>query len=77
MADFIYKFLCFQSYLVGIVVPDPEVFVDWAKDRGLVGSYKDLCQNPVRCSKFHKFSLQIIVYIPITVICELVLFNRM
>lgn len=77
IADFIYKFLCFQSYLVGIVVPDPEVFVDWAKDRGLVGSYKELCQNPVRCSQFQKLSLQIIVCIPITVICELVVFNRM
>ncbi|KAG1949243.1 long-chain-fatty-acid--CoA ligase 1 isoform a [Pimephales promelas] len=35
-----------QSYLVGVVVPDPEVFVDWAKERGIVGSYEELCQNP-------------------------------
>ncbi|KAK7934162.1 hypothetical protein WMY93_005058 [Mugilogobius chulae] len=35
-----------ESYLVGIVVPDPEVFVNWAKERGLVGSYQELCQNP-------------------------------
>uniref|UniRef100_A0A673AY04 Arachidonate--CoA ligase n=1 Tax=Sphaeramia orbicularis TaxID=375764 RepID=A0A673AY04_9TELE len=35
-----------QSYLIGIVVPDPEVFVDWAKERGFVGSYEELCQNP-------------------------------
>ncbi|XP_063051820.1 long-chain-fatty-acid--CoA ligase 6 [Engraulis encrasicolus] len=35
-----------QSHLVGIVVPDPEVFIDWAKDRGIVGSYEELCQNP-------------------------------
>uniref|UniRef100_A0A8C7ZP01 Long-chain-fatty-acid--CoA ligase n=2 Tax=Oryzias sinensis TaxID=183150 RepID=A0A8C7ZP01_9TELE len=35
-----------QSYLVGIVVPDPEVFVDWSKERGFMGSYKELCQNP-------------------------------
>lgn len=35
-----------QSYLIGIVVPDPEVFVNWAKERGLVGSYQELCQNP-------------------------------
>uniref|UniRef100_A0A671M9I1 Arachidonate--CoA ligase n=1 Tax=Sinocyclocheilus anshuiensis TaxID=1608454 RepID=A0A671M9I1_9TELE len=26
--------------------PDPEVFVDWAKERGIVGSYEELCQNP-------------------------------
>lgn len=38
---------CHQSYLIGIVVPDPEVFVDWAKERGFVGSYEELCQNPV------------------------------
>uniref|UniRef100_A0A665X3S2 Long-chain-fatty-acid--CoA ligase n=1 Tax=Echeneis naucrates TaxID=173247 RepID=A0A665X3S2_ECHNA len=35
-----------QSYLIGIVVPDPEVFVDWAKEQGFVGSYEELCQNP-------------------------------
>uniref|UniRef100_A0A671VIF0 Arachidonate--CoA ligase n=1 Tax=Sparus aurata TaxID=8175 RepID=A0A671VIF0_SPAAU len=35
-----------QSFLIGIVVPDPEVFVDWAKDRGIVGSHEELCQNP-------------------------------
>ncbi|XP_019131516.2 long-chain-fatty-acid--CoA ligase 1 [Larimichthys crocea] len=35
-----------QSHLIGIVVPDPEVFVDWAKERGIVGSYEELCQNP-------------------------------
>lgn len=28
-------------------MPDPEVFVDWAKDRGIVGSHEELCQNPV------------------------------
>ncbi len=39
---------CCQSFLIGIVVPDPEVFVDWAKERGFVGSYEELCQNPVR-----------------------------
>ncbi|CAG01617.1 unnamed protein product, partial [Tetraodon nigroviridis] len=44
--DYSHRFLCFQSYLVGIVVPDPEVFVGWAKERGLMGSYKELCQNP-------------------------------
>lgn len=37
----------FQSYLIGIVVPDPEVFVNWVKERGIVGSYEELCQNPV------------------------------
>ncbi|KAI2661319.1 Long-chain-fatty-acid--CoA ligase 6 [Labeo rohita] len=35
-----------QSFLIGVVVPDPEVFVDWAKERGIVGSYEELCQNP-------------------------------
>lgn len=36
-----------QSHLIGIVVPDPEVFVGWAKERGIAGSYEELCQNPV------------------------------
>ncbi|KAM4576446.1 long-chain-fatty-acid--CoA ligase 1 isoform 1-T1 [Odontesthes bonariensis] len=35
-----------QSYVLGIVVPDRGVFVDWAKERGFVGSYEELCQNP-------------------------------
>ncbi|CAL1616095.1 unnamed protein product [Knipowitschia caucasica] len=35
-----------ESYLIGIAVPDPEVFVDWAKEQGFVGSYQELCQNP-------------------------------
>ncbi|XP_051925129.1 long-chain-fatty-acid--CoA ligase 1 isoform X2 [Hippocampus zosterae] len=35
-----------QSYLVGIVVPDREVFVVWAKERGFVDSYEELCQTP-------------------------------
>ncbi|XP_058492636.1 long-chain-fatty-acid--CoA ligase 1 [Solea solea] len=35
-----------QSYLLGIVVPDVEVFVGWAKERGFVGSHEELCQNP-------------------------------
>uniref|UniRef100_A0A7N8XIT7 Long-chain-fatty-acid--CoA ligase n=1 Tax=Mastacembelus armatus TaxID=205130 RepID=A0A7N8XIT7_9TELE len=42
-----------QSYLIGIVVPDPEVFVDWAKERGFVGSYMELCMNPVQDLYLH------------------------
>lgn len=41
-------FLCtFQSFLVGIIVPDPEVMPDWAKKKGIVGTYKDMCKNLV------------------------------
>ncbi|KAG7281202.1 hypothetical protein CRUP_022867 [Coryphaenoides rupestris] len=36
-----------QSCLVGIVVPDPEIMPDWAKKKGIQGSYKDLCKNTV------------------------------
>ncbi|KAK6313131.1 hypothetical protein J4Q44_G00164780 [Coregonus suidteri] len=35
-----------QGHLIGIVVPDPEVFIDWVKERGIVGTYEELCQNP-------------------------------
>ncbi|XP_048837599.1 long-chain-fatty-acid--CoA ligase 1 [Brienomyrus brachyistius] len=35
-----------QSYLIGIVVPDPEVFTEWARERGIVGTHEELCQNP-------------------------------
>lgn len=37
----------FQSCLVGIVVPDPEVMPEWAKKKGILGTYKDLCKNTV------------------------------
>ncbi|KAM7398328.1 hypothetical protein PAMA_006303 [Pampus argenteus] len=36
-----------QSCLVGIVVPDPEVMPEWAKKKGILGTYKDLCKNTV------------------------------
>uniref|UniRef100_A0AAY4E823 Arachidonate--CoA ligase n=1 Tax=Denticeps clupeoides TaxID=299321 RepID=A0AAY4E823_9TELE len=34
-----------QSCLVGIVVPDPEVFSSWAQKKGFVGSYEELCKD--------------------------------
>ncbi|CAB1319764.1 unnamed protein product, partial [Coregonus sp. 'balchen'] len=37
---------CVPGHLIGIVVPDPEVFIDWVKERGIVGTYEELCQNP-------------------------------
>ncbi|KAM3868309.1 long-chain-fatty-acid--CoA ligase 1 [Diretmus argenteus] len=35
-----------QSHVIGVVVPDPEVFGDWAREQGFIGSYEELCQNP-------------------------------
>ncbi|XP_055502821.1 long-chain-fatty-acid--CoA ligase 5 [Leucoraja erinacea] len=35
-----------QSYLVGIVVPDPEVLPKFAAGKGFEGSYEELCQIP-------------------------------
>ncbi|KAG7251073.1 hypothetical protein CRUP_004539, partial [Coryphaenoides rupestris] len=34
-----------QACLVAIVVPDPDFLPGWAKQRGLEGSYTELCQN--------------------------------
>ncbi|XP_026803480.3 long-chain-fatty-acid--CoA ligase 1a isoform X2 [Pangasianodon hypophthalmus] len=34
-----------QACLVGIVVPDPDILPGWAKKRGLVGSYHELCKS--------------------------------
>uniref|UniRef100_A0A8C6TPP7 Long-chain-fatty-acid--CoA ligase n=1 Tax=Neogobius melanostomus TaxID=47308 RepID=A0A8C6TPP7_9GOBI len=31
----------------GIVVPDPEVMPEWAKKKGMSGSYLELCANPL------------------------------
>lgn len=43
-------FAYYQSCLVGIVVPDPDVMPEWAKKKGIVGTYKDLCKNTVGSS---------------------------
>lgn len=36
-----------QAFLVGIVVPDPEVMPIWAQKRGIEGSYAEICANKV------------------------------
>lgn len=39
-----------QATLVAIVVPDPEVFPEWAKENGFVGDLKTLCVDAA-CTK--------------------------
>ncbi|NWI37410.1 ACSL1 ligase, partial [Picathartes gymnocephalus] len=34
-----------QAFLVGVVVPDPDTLHNWAKKKGLEGSYQELCRN--------------------------------
>uniref|UniRef100_A0A4W3JAT0 Arachidonate--CoA ligase n=1 Tax=Callorhinchus milii TaxID=7868 RepID=A0A4W3JAT0_CALMI len=34
-----------QACLVGIVVPDPETFSEWAQKTGVRGAYEELCKN--------------------------------
>ncbi|NXU36593.1 ACSL1 ligase, partial [Drymodes brunneopygia] len=34
-----------QAFLVAIVVPDPDTLHNWAKKKGLEGSYQELCRN--------------------------------
>ncbi|KAG8453693.1 hypothetical protein GDO86_000359 [Hymenochirus boettgeri] len=34
-----------QAFLVGIVIPDPDNAVNWAKKRKITGSYKELCKS--------------------------------
>ncbi|XP_018115650.1 acyl-CoA synthetase long chain family member 1 protein L homeolog isoform X1 [Xenopus laevis] len=34
-----------QAFLVGIIVPDPENVINWAKKRKFEGSYEELCKN--------------------------------
>uniref|UniRef100_A0A8C9DTU1 Long-chain-fatty-acid--CoA ligase n=1 Tax=Prolemur simus TaxID=1328070 RepID=A0A8C9DTU1_PROSS len=34
-----------KAFLVGIVVPDPEVLPSWAQKRGIEGTYAELCTN--------------------------------
>ncbi|EPY81671.1 long-chain-fatty-acid--CoA ligase 6 isoform a [Camelus ferus] len=44
-----------KAFLVGIVVPDPEVMPSWAQKRGIEGTYAELCKNKVcTLGLFHK-----------------------
>ncbi|XP_010563040.1 PREDICTED: long-chain-fatty-acid--CoA ligase 5 isoform X2 [Haliaeetus leucocephalus] len=36
-----------RSFLIGIVVPDPETLPEFAAKLGVKGSYEDICKNPV------------------------------
>ncbi|KAM6306606.1 long-chain-fatty-acid--CoA ligase 5 [Aegotheles albertisi] len=36
-----------RSFLIGIVVPDPETLPAFAEKLGIKGSYEDVCKNPV------------------------------
>lgn len=35
-----------RSFLIGIVVPDPEILPEFAAKLGVKGSYEDVCKNP-------------------------------
>lgn len=37
---------CFQSCIVGIVVPDVDVIKCWAQENGIPGTFSVLCNNP-------------------------------
>ena len=43
----LYLVWCVQAFLVAIVVLDPELLPGWAQQRGIEGSYTELCQNKV------------------------------
>ncbi|XP_078252807.1 long-chain-fatty-acid--CoA ligase 1a [Rhinoraja longicauda] len=36
-----------QAFLIAIVIPDPDVLPEWAKNRHINGSFEDLCKNKV------------------------------
>uniref|UniRef100_A0A8C3K495 Long-chain-fatty-acid--CoA ligase n=1 Tax=Calidris pygmaea TaxID=425635 RepID=A0A8C3K495_9CHAR len=40
-----------RSFLIGIVVPDPETLPEFAAKLGVKGSYEDMCKNPVSVKK--------------------------
>lgn len=45
-----------KSCLVGIIVPDEEILMKWAKENGLSGTFAELCQSKVReaCINYKK-----------------------
>ena len=36
----------YQTYLVGILVPNHESVLSWAKEKNISGTYQELCSNP-------------------------------
>ncbi|XP_050754657.1 long-chain-fatty-acid--CoA ligase 5 isoform X2 [Gymnogyps californianus] len=42
-----------RSFLIGIVVPDPETLPEFAEKLGIKGSYEDVCKNPVKDLYIH------------------------
>ncbi len=46
---------------MGIVVPDPEVMPEWAKKKGILGTYKDLCKNTVGGTWLKHFKTLVII----------------
>lgn len=49
----ILSLLSLQACLVAIIVPDPDFLPGWAKKRGLVGSYEELCRNKVLVDEYY------------------------
>ncbi len=37
-----------KSCCIGIIVPDEEPLLDWAKENGISGDFKQLCSNEVK-----------------------------
>lgn len=35
----------FESFLVGVVVPDQKALEDWARNHNVIGDFKSLCEN--------------------------------
>ena len=35
-----------NSSVVAIIVPDPDIFVDWCQSKEVMGNYEKLCKNP-------------------------------
>ena len=60
--------------MIGIVVPDEEVLIPWAKEKNIKGDFTELCQNEVcrsvylfvclsTCPVFHYFSLLVCLFL--------------
>lgn len=43
---------------MGIIVPDPEVMPEWAKKKGMSGTYLELCANPVSATSAYDYDYE-------------------
>ena len=57
----------FKSFTVAIVVPDPEVFEKYTKEKNITGNMAELCKTKVRTNEMHLTNKNLLIAIRRTI----------